>query len=200
MRQLYLRRSMIPLQMLDTLGSALPSVRDRTHIRGIGRGILVRRAILYIVHSLAVLLSDLSLLLDLIVWTDRPFHGRYGRAQRYDTHHHWGSSSPLAPPRIPIFGHMIGFMRDSFAYYTTLRDRIKLPIFTVHMPGRKIYIVTKPELISKVDKKTKVISFAPIISEFSSVTCGTSQVTTDILNHNLFGEHGKQSLSVCVRL
>jgi hypothetical protein len=101
---------------------------------------------------------------------------------------------PLAPPGIPIFGHMIGFMRYSFAYYTTLRDRIKLPIFTVHMPGRKIYIVTKPELISKVDKKTKVISFAPIISEFSSVTCGTSQVTTDILTHNLFGEQGKQSL------
>jgi cytochrome P450 len=101
---------------------------------------------------------------------------------------------PMVPPSIPIFGHMFGFMRHSFAYYGKLRDRSQLPIFTVCMPGRKIYIVTKPDLISKVDKKNKSISFAPIISEFSSVTCGTSKEANEILEHNLFGEHGAQSL------
>lgn len=101
---------------------------------------------------------------------------------------------PVMNPGIPIFGHMIGFMRHSFAYYAQLRDRYRLPIFTVCMPGRKIYIVTKPELIPKVDKRSKVVSFAPIIAEFSAVTCGTSKETTDILNYNLHGEHGPDSL------
>lgn len=101
---------------------------------------------------------------------------------------------PLAPTSIPIFGHVFGFMRNSFGYYEKLNKKLKLPIFTINMPGRKIYVVTKPDLITKVDKQSKVFSFAPIISEFSSVTCGTSKEATEILNQNLLGEHGNWGL------
>lgn len=101
---------------------------------------------------------------------------------------------PLAPSPIPIFGHVLGFLFNRFNYFDKLSDRLQLPIFTICMPGRRIYVVTKPELISRVDKLHKAISFAPIISEFSSVTCGTSQEATDILNQNLFGEHGNWGL------
>jgi len=100
----------------------------------------------------------------------------------------------LAPPGIPIFGHMLGFMRNSFGYYDKLNKKLRLPIFTIRMPGRKIYVITKPELITRVDRQNKAFSFAPIISEFSSATCGTSKAATDILNQNLLGEHGNWGL------
>ncbi|EHK21869.1 uncharacterized protein TRIVIDRAFT_230790 [Trichoderma virens Gv29-8] len=105
-----------------------------------------------------------------------------------------GREPPLAPTSIPVFGHVFGFMRNSFGYYEKLNKKLKLPIFTICMPGRKIYVVTKPELISKIDKQNKAFSFAPIISEFSSVTCGTSKEATEILNQNLLGEHGNWGL------
>lgn len=101
---------------------------------------------------------------------------------------------PLAPAGIPVIGHVIGFMRNSFKYYGKLHEKLGLPIFTISMPGRKIYVITKPDLISRVDRKNKAISFAPIISEFSSVTCGTSNEATRILNDNLLGEHGNWGL------
>ena len=101
---------------------------------------------------------------------------------------------PLAPPGIPIIGHVIGFMRNSFNYYGKLSDQLHLPIFTICTPGRKIYVVTKPELISRIDRHYKSISFALIISEFSSVTCGTSKEANEILNLNLLSEHGNWGL------
>ncbi|KAF4993392.1 hypothetical protein FGRMN_6521 [Fusarium graminum] len=101
---------------------------------------------------------------------------------------------PQAPAGIPIIGHMLGFMRHSFGYYAKLHEKLRLPIFTIRMPGRKIYVITKPELITRVDRQHKAFSFAPIISEFSSVTCGTSKVSNEILNQNLLGEHGNWGL------
>jgi hypothetical protein len=101
---------------------------------------------------------------------------------------------PLAPSKLPVFGHMLGFMRNSFGYYEKLNKKLKLPIFTIRMPGRKIYVVTKPELITKVDKQSKAFSFAPIKSEFSSITCGTSKEAIEILNQNLLGKHRKWGL------
>lgn len=101
---------------------------------------------------------------------------------------------PLAPTTIPIIGHMLGFIFNSFGYYQKLSKKLRLPIFTVRMPGRKIYVITKPELITHMDKQNKAFSFAPIISEFSSITCGTSREATDILNQNLLGEHGNWGL------
>jgi cytochrome P450 len=101
---------------------------------------------------------------------------------------------PLAPSSIPIFGHMLGFMRNSFNYYEKLNKKLRLPVFTICMPGRKIYVISKPELIARVDRQPKSFSFAPIISEFSSATCGTSKATNEILNQNLLGEHGNWGL------
>ncbi|ELR04278.1 hypothetical protein VC83_08087 [Pseudogymnoascus destructans] len=101
---------------------------------------------------------------------------------------------PLAPPGIPIFGHMFGFMRNSFGYYEKMNKKLRLPIFTMLMPGRKIYVITKPELVARVDRQNKFFSFAPIVSEFSSVTCGTSKAANEILSQNLLGEHGNWGL------
>ncbi|EEP80138.1 conserved hypothetical protein [Uncinocarpus reesii 1704] len=85
-------------------------------------------------------------------------------------------------------------MRNRFDYYNKLNDRVRQPIFTICMLGRKIYVVTKAELISRADRKHKSISYAPIVSEFCSITCGTSNEATKILNHNLLGEHGNWGL------
>ncbi|KAL4928010.1 cytochrome P450 [Aspergillus undulatus] len=106
----------------------------------------------------------------------------------------YDSSEPPLAPAFPIFGHMLGFMFNSFEYYEKLNKKLRLPIFTIRMPGRKIYVITKPDLITRVDRQSKAFSFAPIVSEFSSVTCGTSKEANEILNQNLLGEHGNWGL------
>ncbi|KAL4965792.1 cytochrome P450 [Aspergillus stella-maris] len=106
----------------------------------------------------------------------------------------YDSSEPPLAPAFPIFGHTFGFMFNSFGYYEKLNKKLRLPIFTIRMPGRKIYVITKPDLITRVDRQSKAFSFAPIVSEFSSVTCGTSKEANEILNQNLLGEHGNWGL------
>ncbi|KAI1135159.1 putative cytochrome P450 [Hypoxylon sp. FL0543] len=107
---------------------------------------------------------------------------------------HDSREPPVAKPSIPILGHMIGFARNSFTYYNILTKKLGQPIFTILMPGRRIYVVTKPDLVVQVDRQNKKFSFAPIVYEFSKVTCGVGKEATEILGQNLLGEHGNWGL------
>ena len=42
------------------------------------------------------------------------------------------------------------------------------------MPGQKMYVITKPELIQAVQKQHKVLAFPPIEAKFASKICGDS--------------------------
>ncbi|KAI6369736.1 hypothetical protein MCOR25_004365 [Pyricularia grisea] len=101
---------------------------------------------------------------------------------------------PLASTSIPLIGHIIGFARNSFVYYSMLTEKIRKPIFTILMPGRRIYVITKPDLVVQVDKKHKYFSFGPVVRDFSRDTFGLGKEATEILAQNMFGEHGNWGL------
>ncbi|KAI1323152.1 putative cytochrome P450 [Xylariaceae sp. FL0255] len=62
---------------------------------------------------------------------------------------------PLAPQSIPLVGHIIGISRSKFNYYVDLSKAVKTPIFTMSLPGQKMYVITKPELVLAVQKQHK---------------------------------------------
>ncbi|KAI0179482.1 hypothetical protein GGR52DRAFT_570367 [Hypoxylon sp. FL1284] len=97
---------------------------------------------------------------------------------------------PLAPQSIPFIGHMVGLSRSSFNYYVDLSQQTGLPIFTVSLPGQKMYVVTKPELIQAVQKQHKILAFPPIEAKFSSQVCGASLEAQTILAKNVNGDEG----------
>ncbi|KAI1080056.1 cytochrome P450 [Whalleya microplaca] len=103
---------------------------------------------------------------------------------------------PLAPQSIPIIGHMIGLSRRKFNYYVDLSQQTGSPIFTMSLPGQKMYVVTTPELIQTAQKQHKTLAFPPIEAKFASKVCGASPEAQAILDKNVNGDEGDFGLSM----
>ncbi|RYP77947.1 hypothetical protein DL771_000806 [Monosporascus sp. 5C6A] len=103
---------------------------------------------------------------------------------------------PLAPQSIPIVGHLVGLSRSKFNYYVDLSQQTGSPIFTMSLPGQKMYVVTSPELIQTVQKQHKTLAFPPIEAKFASKVCGASRDTQAILAKNVNGDEGDFGLSM----
>lgn len=103
---------------------------------------------------------------------------------------------PLAPQSIPLVGHLVGLSRSKFNYYVDLAEQTSAPIFTMPLPGQKMYVVTKPELIQAVQKRHKVLAFPPIEAKFASTVCGASKEAQAILAQNVNGDEGDHGLSM----
>ncbi|KAI7782080.1 hypothetical protein LA080_013888 [Diaporthe eres] len=103
---------------------------------------------------------------------------------------------PLAPQSIPIIGHMVGLSRSKFNYYVDLSRQTGSPVFTMSLPGQKMYVVTRPGLIQAVQKQHRVLAFPPIEAKFASTVCGASREAQDILAKNVNGDEGDFGLSM----
>lgn len=64
------------------------------------------------------------------------------------------------------------------------------------LPGQKMYVVTKPELIQIVQKQHKTLAFPPIEAKFASKVCGASPEAQAILDKNVNGDDGDFGLSM----
>lgn len=64
------------------------------------------------------------------------------------------------------------------------------------LPGQKMYVVTKPELIQTVQKQHKILAFPPIEAKFASTVCGASHEAQAILAKNVNGDDGDFGLSM----
>ena len=71
-----------------------------------------------------------------------------------------------------------------------------LPIFTITMPGQKMYIVTTPDLIQNIQKQPKALAFPPIAAKFATKICGSSDEAHNILMKNVNGDDGDWGLSM----
>jgi len=130
---------------------------------------------------------------------------------------HWihdAREPPVAPTSIPFFGHMIGMARKKNRYYVELRfvnefhhfsshytycltsNKYQLPIYTLHLPGSRLYILNSVSLIPAVQKQVKALAFPPIEALAAKNVCGTSKVANDILDTNVNGEDGAWGYSM----
>ncbi|KAL2017349.1 hypothetical protein VTK56DRAFT_2272 [Thermocarpiscus australiensis] len=104
---------------------------------------------------------------------------------------------PLAPQSIPVIGHLVGLVRSKFNYYVDLSQQTGgAPLFTLSLPGQKMYVVTKPELIQAVQKKHRVLAFPPVEAKFASTVCGASEEAHAILTRNVNRDEGDHGLSM----
>jgi hypothetical protein len=80
--------------------------------------------------------------------------------------------------------------------YNFSSQKMSLPIFTMPVPGIKMYVVTSPELIHLIQKQPKRLSFAPLEAKFACKTLAISSRGTDIVMTNVNGEEGDWGLSM----
>ncbi|KAI1814269.1 cytochrome P450 [Poronia punctata] len=106
----------------------------------------------------------------------------------------WRSSTQKLDPReppviassIPFVGHILGMAFYGGKYIKSLGLRNNhLPVFTLPMPGSRIYIVTDPSLAAAVQRASKTLSFTPIIPEVTERVLGLDKATMEITRKNL---------------
>ena len=95
---------------------------------------------------------------------------------------------PVVSSTIPYVGHIIGMIVYGGRYTKRIACKHS-PIFTMPMPGSRMYIVTDPALAANV-QKTKSLSFNPIIPEVTQRILGLDEKTLLILRTNIGREQG----------
>lgn len=60
------------------------------------------------------------------------------------------------------------------------------PIFTVQLPGKKMYVITKPEMIQQAQRNHRVLSFETLAVELTGKMAGNSKQATDLALHNMY--------------
>jgi hypothetical protein len=81
---------------------------------------------------------------------------------------------------------MLGYL--NYANSKLYRDKDNLPIYTLRMPGQRIYVVNLPALVSAVQRQYKALAFMPLVAKASVKISGFSKTAIDIINTNMNGE------------
>ncbi|KAF2684607.1 cytochrome P450 [Lentithecium fluviatile CBS 122367] len=74
---------------------------------------------------------------------------------------HDANEPPALETAIPFLSPMIG-MRKKGKFYTDLRDKFNLPIYTLRIPFMRLYIINSTELIPIAQKQVRILDFAPM--------------------------------------
>lgn len=69
-------------------------------------------------------------------------------------------------------------------------SRPKEPIFTLPVPGSRIYVVTDPSLAAAIQRNSKVLSFTPLIPDITKRVLGLDDGTVEVVRQNLDPEPG----------
>ncbi|KAK8066882.1 hypothetical protein PG997_013629 [Apiospora hydei] len=95
---------------------------------------------------------------------------------------------PLVQPKIPLIGHSIELLRIGTQYYSKLAQECKQPIFALHMPRAKMYVVTSPSLVAVCDRRSRAVSFVPYVLEFAKRILLTSPHGMEMLSEDIHEE------------
>ncbi|KAI1478174.1 cytochrome P450 [Daldinia eschscholtzii] len=89
-------------------------------------------------------------------------------------------------PAVPLVGHLLGMALLGGRYIKNLGIRNQqLPIFTLPVPGSRIYVVTDPSLAAAVQRASRVMSFNPIVPEVTQRVLGLDDATVEITRKNV---------------
>lgn len=67
------------------------------------------------------------------------------------------------------------------------RDKYDLPIYTLRMPGQRIYIINSLSLIPPLQRQIKTIAFAPIEAQAAATVMGVGPAGNAIIgSHQMF--------------
>ncbi|PVH98078.1 cytochrome P450 [Periconia macrospinosa] len=82
---------------------------------------------------------------------------------------------------IPFLSPLLGMARKG-QFYIDLRDKHHLPIYTLRLPGSRIYVVNATDLIPVVQRQVRVLDFAPVETRAVINVLGATPAGKEILN------------------
>ncbi|KAI1439191.1 cytochrome P450 [Xylaria sp. CBS 124048] len=87
---------------------------------------------------------------------------------------------------IPFISPLINMVMRGSTYF---QSRSSEPIYTLRLPGARLYIVNSTSLIPPVQRKSQTISFAPILVQVAAGIIGFSRSGMDVVGKDPTDEH-----------
>ncbi|KAI5866363.1 cytochrome P450 [Durotheca rogersii] len=92
----------------------------------------------------------------------------------------------VVAPAVPLVGHVLGMAIFGGRYVKNLGiRRPDLPIFTLPVPGSRLYIVTDPGLAAAVQRAPRALSFLPLVPELTRRVLGLDAASVAIARRRI---------------
>lgn len=72
----------------------------------------------------------------------------------------------------------------------TFRDKFNLPIYTLRLPGSRMYIVNSPSLITSIQAQFRALSFTALEANIAANLLGCEKSTIDIIGRDVNKDGG----------
>lgn len=97
---------------------------------------------------------------------------------------------PFLYPKVPLIGHLLGFIRERGDYLHKLEARYRQPIYTLPIFKGRMYMVSSPEWAQAVHKAHKSVYFNTLVAQAMKNLFLMDDDAMNIINENLNGEDG----------
>ncbi|KAK0671587.1 putative 25-hydroxycholesterol 7-alpha-hydroxylase [Cercophora samala] len=98
---------------------------------------------------------------------------------------------PLVATTVPFLSPLIGMVKWSMGFYTHMRDKHKdLPIYTLRLPGTRLYIVNSINLIPIVQRQWRTLIFPPVSARASEAAMGVSKQALAVIREDMVTDTG----------
>ncbi|KAL3421937.1 25-hydroxycholesterol 7-alpha-hydroxylase 1 [Phlyctema vagabunda] len=102
---------------------------------------------------------------------------------------HDENEPPVLGDSIPFLTPILGILRHRTNFMVRLRDRNpSVPIYTLRLPGSRIYVINSPSLVPLVQRQKRVIAFEPIPARAAANMMGVSKAGVEIISRDCTGD------------
>ncbi|KAI0806444.1 cytochrome P450 [Xylaria sp. FL0064] len=91
---------------------------------------------------------------------------------------------------IPFLSPVLGMVSKGGQFHRLMRDKYNLPIYTLRLPGTRLYVVNSPSLITSVQNQFRKLSFTAIEANIAANLIGVSKATNAIIGRDLTSDNG----------
>ncbi|KAL1845876.1 hypothetical protein Daus18300_014422 [Diaporthe australafricana] len=91
---------------------------------------------------------------------------------------------------IPFFTPIINMVSKGGAFHRLMRDKYNLPIYTLRLPGSRMYVVNSPGLLTSIQAQFRTLSFTAIEANIAANLLGCKKATIDIMTRDVTKDEG----------
>ncbi|KAK2605504.1 hypothetical protein N8I77_008337 [Diaporthe amygdali] len=107
---------------------------------------------------------------------------------------HDNNEPPLVSTTVPFISPTLGMIKWSKDFYAHMRKQHqKLSIYTLRIPGARLYVINSLSLIPVVQRQWRTLIFAPIQVKAAKAAMGASKEAIAIMERDMVTEHGFMS-------
>ncbi|KAL2136890.1 hypothetical protein VTI74DRAFT_616 [Chaetomium olivicolor] len=98
---------------------------------------------------------------------------------------------PLVSSTIPFLSAVMGMVKWSMGFYTHMREmHPDLPIYTLRLPGTRLYIVNSTHLIPVIQRQWRTLIFPPVSAQAAEAALGVSKDALAIVRKDMVTDNG----------